>query len=157
MRRLLLTLTLSLLAPFVAALAADPLVGAEKLAGYNGDWVARTRLIEQLAAKPEAIAKKGPADRGRDYNHSTYCDLVINGLVGLRPRGDDVVDANPLVPADTWDWFCLDRVAYHGRTLTILWDKTGRRYGKGAGLRVLADGREIARSEALQKLNGKLP
>lgn len=129
----------------------------ENLNPTNGDWIARTRLIEHLADKPEAIAKKGPADRGRDYNHSTFCDLVINGLVGLRPRGDDVVEVNPLVPADTWDWFCLDRVPYHGRTLTILWDKTGTRYGKGRGLRVLADGREIARSETLQKLNGKLP
>ena len=29
----------------------------------------------------------GPkAARSRDYNHSTFCDLVISGLVGLVPR-----------------------------------------------------------------------
>ena len=110
----------------------------------NGDWIARTRLIEMLTAKPEGVAKKGPMDRGQAYNHSTFCDLVINGLIGLRPRSDDVVEVNPLVPDNTWDYFCLDRVPYHGRMLTILWDKTGERYGKGAGLRVLADGKEIA-------------
>jgi hypothetical protein len=122
----------------------------------SGDWIARTRLIEMLTAKPEGVAKKGPMDRGQAYNHSTFCDLVINGLIGLRPRGDDVVEVNPLVPADTWDWFCLDRVPYHGRMLTILWDKTGKRYGKGAGLRVLVDGNEIVHSDTLSRVSGRI-
>jgi hypothetical protein len=42
---------------------------------------------------------------------------VITGVVGLVPRPDDVVEVNPLLPADTWDWFCLDDVQYHGHTL----------------------------------------
>jgi len=61
------------------------------------------------------------------------------------------------VPDGKWDWFCLDNVLYHGCILTILWDKTGDKYGKGKGLRVLADGREIARSEALGRITGRLP
>lgn len=98
-----------------------------------------------------------PKTRGRDYNHSTYCDLVITGLVGLRPRADDLVEVNPLVPEGVLDYFCLDNVRYHGRNLTILWDKTGKRYGRGAGLRVLADRREIAHSETLAHVTGDLP
>ena len=97
-----------------------------------------------------------PNTRGRNYNHSTYCDLVITGLVGLRPRADDLVEVNPLVPEGASDFFCLDNVSYHGRNLTILWDKTGVRYGRGVGLRVLADGREIAHSETLARVTGKL-
>jgi len=93
---------------------------------------------------------------GGDYNHSTYCDLVITGLAGLRPRADDTVEVNPLVPDGRWDWFCLDNVLYHGRILTILWDKTGDKYGKGKGLRVFSDGREIARSKALGRVTGRL-
>jgi len=27
---------------------------------------------------------KGGVERGKDYNHSTFCDLIITGLVGLR-------------------------------------------------------------------------
>ena len=95
-------------------------------------------------------------DRGQAYNHSTFCDLIIEGLVGLRSRSDDVVEVNPLIPTGTWDYFCLDRVPYHGRTLTILWDKTGEHYHKGAGLRVLADGKEIAHEDELKRVMGTL-
>ena len=97
-----------------------------------------------------------PKTRGRDYNHSTYCDLIITGLVGLRPRADDLVEVNPLVPEGVLDYFCLDKVNYHGRYLTIVWDKTGERYGRGMGLRVLADGQEIARSETLARVTGNI-
>ena len=96
-------------------------------------------------------------ERGKDYNHSTFCDLVITGLVGLRPRDDDTVEVNPLVPTAAWNHFCLDGVPYRGRTVTIVWDKTGARYGKGAGLRVLCDGKEVARAPGIQRLTGTLP
>ena len=84
-------------------------------------------------------------------------EKVRRGCVGLRPRADDRVDVQPLLPDGVWDWFCLDGVKYHGHALTIIWDKDGKRYGRGAGLRVLADGKEIARAEKLTKLDGKLP
>ncbi len=63
---------------------------------------------------------------------------------------------NPLVPP-SWDYFCLDQVLYHGLTLTILFDKTGSRYGKGKGLHVFVDGKEIAASEKLERVTGALP
>ena len=97
------------------------------------------------------------SDRSRYYNHSTFCDLVIGGLVGLVPREDSTVLVDPLIPADAWAWFCLDNVLYHGRTLTILWDRTGQKYRKGKGLYVFADGTEIARSDELTRVTGKLP
>ena len=59
---------------------------------------------------------------------------MITGLIGLRPRLDDTIEINPLIPADKWDWFCLDNVLYHGHNLTILWDKNGDRYHCGKGL-----------------------
>jgi len=130
----------------------------ENLDPRTGEWLARKMLLQQEEKrKAEGKEPGGGKERGKDYNHSTYCDLVITGLVGLRPRADDTVEVNPLVPDGRWDWFCLDNVLYHGRILTILWDKTGDKYGKGKGLRVLADGREIARSEALGRVTGRLP
>ncbi|HUR57595.1 MAG TPA: glycosyl hydrolase family 65 protein [Opitutaceae bacterium] len=99
---------------------------------------------------------KGNHPRSRWYNHSTFADLVITGLVGLRPRDDHTVEVHPLLPEGTWAWFCLDDIAYHGRTLTILWDRDGKRYGRGAGLRVLVEGKEIARSAKLERVTGNL-
>ena len=81
---------------------------------------------------------------------------MITGLIGLRPRADNTIQVNPLVPEGAWDYFCLDRVPYHGRMITILYDKTGKRYGKGKGLRIFADGREIAAADGLQRLTGSL-
>ncbi len=95
--------------------------------------------------------------RGKDYNHSTYCDLIISGLVGLRPRGDNLIEVNPLVPDGTWDYFCMDHVLYHGKIITIVYDKTGKKYGIGIGLRVFADGKCIAQSKSIKRVTGKLP
>ena len=124
---------------------------------FTGDWIARTCILEMEKKRPAAFQKKGgTTDRGKDYNHSTFCDLVINGLVGLRPQPGDTVVVNPLVPEGVWEYFCLNRVPYHGRMLTILWDKTGTRYNKGRGLRVFADGKEIASAQTLQRVQGEL-
>jgi hypothetical protein len=94
----------------------------------------------------------GDRERSRYYNHSTFNDLVISGLIGLRPREDELIELNPLIPQDKWDWFCLDGLWYHGNTITILWDKTGEKYHKGKGLRVFKNGIEIAFSEKLEKI-----
>jgi hypothetical protein len=92
--------------------------------------------------------------RGFAYNHSTFCDLIISDLIGLQPRADGVVEVDPLVPQGQWAWFCLDNILYHGRTLTIVWDQNGTKYGQGSGLRVYADGTLIASSSTLQKVQG---
>ncbi len=127
----------------------------ENLNPLTGDWISRTRLKSWKNGAWDA--GKGGEERGKDYNHSTYCDLLISGLIGLRPRADDTVEVNPLVPEGVWDYFCLDQVRYHGHSLTILFDKTGQRYGKYKGLRVFADGIQIAAADSLQRLTGKLP
>lgn len=95
---------------------------------------------------------KGDQERSRYYNHSTFNDLMITGIVGLRPRADRTVEVHPLIPEDKWNWFCLDNVRYHGHNLTILWDKDGSRYHLGKGLRILVDGKEVGHSEHLTRL-----
>lgn len=85
------------------------------------------------------------------YFHSGYVNLLVTGLVGLRPRADDSVEVNPLAPRD-WDYFALDDVWYHGRRLTVLWDREGTRYRRGRGLTILADNRVIVRSPRLERV-----
>ncbi|MFU8892911.1 MAG: MGH1-like glycoside hydrolase domain-containing protein [Luteolibacter sp.] len=127
----------------------------ENLNPFTGDWIARTRLSTWKDGTWDP--GKGGVERGKDYNHSTFCDLIITGLVGLRPRADGQVEVNPLVPDGTWDYFCLDQVPYRGHLLTILYDRTGKRYGKGMGLRILIDGREISSAPRLQRILAPLP
>jgi hypothetical protein len=118
----------------------------EDLNPLTGEWLARAMKV-----------RKGTYyGRGDHYNHSGYADLVITGVAGLRPRGDSIVEVNPLAPSGKWDWFCVDRIPYHGRMLTIVWDKAGTKFGRGKGLRVLAGGREIASAAELTRVTGRL-
>ena len=89
------------------------------------------------------------------YFHSGFNDLIITGLVGLKPRPDDVVEVQPLAPEE-WEYFALDDLLYHGRRMSILWDRDGKRYGRGKGLHILADGKEIASSEHLERVTVQL-
>lgn len=95
---------------------------------------------------------KGDQERSRYYNHSTFNDLIISGLVGLRPRADETIELNPLIPEKQWDWFCLDNVLYHGKILTIVWDKTGSKYNLGKGLSLFVNGEKVASVPTLSKL-----
>jgi hypothetical protein len=103
-------------------------------------------------ANPDNGSWKGfdSYNHSEHYFHSGYVDLVITGVVGLRPRADDSVEVRPLA-GESWAYFALDGVRYHGHTLSILWDRTGNRYRRGKGLAVIADGRTIARSAHLTR------
>lgn len=100
---------------------------------------------------------KGRHPRSFYYHHSTYADLLINGVVGLRPREDNKIHLNPLIPESRWDWFCLDGVPYRGHDLTIFWDRTGERYGEGAGFHLWVDGNKVAHTEKLEAILVELP
>ena len=109
---------------------------------FTGEWLSRNMLQRW---------GETPVERGKDYNHSTFCDLIINGSIGLRPQIGNKLIINPLITEDQWDWFCLDGVPYHGRSVSIIWDKNGDHYGRGKGLKIMVDGYIIANSVKLQK------
>ena len=54
--------------------------------------------------------------------------------------------ADPAAGAGRWDYFAVENMPYHGRNLTVVWDRDGSRYGQGAGLRVYVDG-ELAHQQ----------
>lgn len=97
--------------------------------------------------------------RSHHYFHSGFVDLVLTGLVGLRPRADDVLEVNPLLPAGAAGlrWFRARGIPYHGHDVTVTWDADGARYGAGAGLRVAVDGRDVASRADLGRLTVLLP
>src|SRR5205085_11538771 len=98
----------------------------------------------------------GDSPRSRYYNHSTFCDLVIGGLVGFVPSSAEKIEIHPLLREDDWDWFCLDGVPYHGAELTIIWDRDGSKFSRYEGLSVWLDGRMVAESPRLERVVGKL-
>jgi hypothetical protein len=94
-------------------------------------------------------------DHSEHYFHSTFNDLVITGLIGLRPELGQTLVVNPLAPK-TWDYFCLENVPYHGHNITVLWDRDGKHYNHGAGLQVFQDGELTAHATQLEKLTIKM-
>jgi len=81
----------------------------------------------------------------------TFCDLIISGLIGLRPMPDNSLVINPLLSDNTWNYFCLDNILYHGKIITVIYDKTGKKYNKGKGLQVLIDGKSGQGAAFFQK------
>ena len=110
----------------------------ENLHPFSGEWLARKIMIEQT----KRGQKKHIRERGKDYNHSTFCDLVIEGLCGFVPQEDGRIVVRPLAPK-SWDWWCVDGILYHGHNITILFDRDGSRYVHGRGVVVLKDGVKI--------------
>lgn len=93
---------------------------------------------------------KGDNPRSSFYNHSTFADLVINDLIGFKPRADDVLEVYPLIPKGKWDWFMLDHISYHNKTITLMWDKTGKKYNKGKGFQIFVDGKLLHKMKSLK-------
>jgi hypothetical protein len=148
---------------------------ANVLQGYEQDAVTKADYLKLLTTFAKTHRKNGKpylaeachSDTGsfeghdgynhsEHYFHSSFNDLVITGLVGLVPRDDAVLEVNPLAPAD-WPYFALYSVPYRGHLIGVAWDRDGTRYNLGKGLRVFANGKEIAASEQLAPLSVKLP
>jgi hypothetical protein len=128
----------------------------ENLNPFTGDWLSRTRL--KTWKDGTWSADKGGVERGKDYNHSTFNDIVITGLVGFRPDfSNRLITVHPLVPPGTLEYFCLDDVDYAGRRLAIVWDASGAAYHVGAGLRIFLDAKEIFHQPNLSPVSVQLP
>ena len=72
------------------------------------DWSSRTILMENREIY----------ERGKDYNHSTFADLVISGLLGVCATPDGEIVVKPNIP-DDWDYFTLDGVHVGGKCYSI--------------------------------------
>ena len=111
----------------------------ENLDPFTGEWIARKLLIERGSQIPE---------RGKDYNHSTFCDLIISGLVGIQPQLDGTIVIEPLLPEGEWDWFSLSKVYVAGKEISVFYDKSGDHYGNGKGFFVYVDGKKAFHADS---------
>ena len=113
-------------------------------------------LAEALNPDTGSFEGHDSYNHSEHYFHSSFNDLVITGLVGLKTRADDILEIDPLASSD-WPWFALDDVCYRGHRLSIFWDRDGSRYHRGVGFQVLADGKSIASRGTLGKITVRLP
>ncbi len=93
------------------------------------EWSSR-EILKNFGWKPEL----GGYERGKDYNHSTFCDIVISGIVGVKYE-NDILEVSPSIP-DDWEYFKLENLNFRGNTYSIIYDKTGGKYGRGKGLNI---------------------
>lgn len=102
------------------------------------EWSSR-----EMLKKSGWRAEKGGYERGKDYNHSTFCDIIISGIVGVNCEKDSI-EVSPLIPEE-WEYFRMENLTFRGNTYTIVYDKTGRKYNKGKGLRIICNGKKDKR------------
>lgn len=113
----------------------------ENLNPFTGQWLA------QVISK----AKRG-IHYGEDYNHSEFCDIIISDLVGIQPSMGNEIVIDPLIPNDYWEWFCLDKVNYHNKKISVVWDKDGLKYKLMPGFSVYVNGELKHNSRYIQKV-----
>jgi hypothetical protein len=126
--------------------------------GHTIDWIDEDldADTDEWIAKDILIAKNNQVGRGNYYNHSGFANPLILGLIGLRPRADNRIVLDPLLPAGQWSYFAIDALPYHHHLLTMLWDSTGARYGRGKGMTLLVDGKRVASRKDLGPLDYEL-
>ncbi|MBL4675561.1 MAG: glycoside hydrolase [Mucilaginibacter sp.] len=108
----------------------------EDLNPFTGDWIART-VLKKAGHDEQAV------ERGKDYNHSTFNDIIINDLIGVRPAATANVIISPLIPANKWDYYCLDDLNLKHKRISIFYDKTGLRYHRHKGYYILINGKTV--------------
>ena len=121
----------------------------ENLNPFTGDWISRTRL--KTWDNGTWSSERGGVERGKDYNHSGFCDLVISDLLGLKPQIDGSIKLKPMVP-ESWDWFCIDRVVSNGREIRVIWDKDGEKYKLGKGFMIFINDKLVKKSATLKDI-----
>ena len=121
----------------------------ENLNPYTGDWISRTRL-KNWEGKGWS-EDKGGIERGKDYNHSGFCDLVLSDLIGIKPNINNSIEINPLIP-DDWEWFAVKNIHFQGKEIDLIWDRTGDKYHIGKGLMLFVDQNLVIQKEKIQKI-----
>jgi hypothetical protein len=133
------------------------------------EWLYRNSSVENFWLAEEGCADGGDPARGLDgpaweddpeqgylYLHSTFVDLVMAGLVGLRSDTNGKLAINPLIPPTTLPWWAADGIKMRGKIVSVMFDMDGTRYGRGKGLKVWLDGELAASSPTMAALEVQL-
>ncbi len=79
---------------------------------FTDDWHSRTILR----------SRENFIERGKDYNHSTFCDNVISGIVGVKTDLNGEIRIEPNIPED-WEYFTLTNLHIMGKVYDISYSR----------------------------------
>jgi hypothetical protein len=82
----------------------------------TGDWISRT-CLKTWSPSGGWDPEKGGVERGKDYNHSTFCDLIIAGLFGIGFETGNLT-VKPRLPRD-WVYAELYHVPFAGKLYSV--------------------------------------
>lgn len=105
----------------------------EDMNPYTGEWIARSELKAD-----HWNAQRGGYERGKDYNHSTFADLILAGLLGIHMEKDGVLSAKPMIP-ESWPYFQVCNLHCAHANWTVRFDRDGSHYHKGVGLQIIRE------------------
>ena len=88
----------------------------------TNEWECR-KILENMGW----VHEKGGFERGKDYNHSTFCDIVLKGLLGVNSGNGELL-VSPLIP-DEWDEFKIRNLWLNDKCYKI-------EYTKGIGIKI---------------------
>lgn len=108
---------------------------------FTGQWIARDLLYLDHAYR-------SPKERGADYNHSTFCDLVLSGACGIKAdtdlkSGGRTLHVKPLAEG-TWKYFAVQNLQFGGSLYDVYYDADLSRYGYETPLTLVRDGQVVA-------------
>lgn len=89
-------------------------------------WDAREK------AKRGEYEPTGGKNRGKDYNHSTFIDPVLRGLIGIDPEKEELTVA-PRIEG-IWSYFKLENLTFRKKKYNIYYDSDGSHLGRGKGV-----------------------
>jgi cellobiose phosphorylase len=77
--------------------------------------------------------------------------LVISDLLGIKPDYNNYIEINPLIP-DDWDWFAIEKIKYQDKLISVIWDRTGKKFNVGKGLLLIVDNKIVDRRKKIEKI-----
>ncbi len=113
-------------------------------------------LAEALHPDTGSFEGHDAFNHSEHYFHSSFNDLVITGLMGLKTDKAGSLEIDPLVPVE-WSYFAIDDVPYAGHLISLSYDRDGSHYKQGVGMKLWVDGKVVAEKPTIEKLAIALP
>lgn len=120
------------------------------------DWMAWSIYPNgdaRIANQAEYYSNWNPTTKTYNRNNPNHVMLgnmnyiYVEDMGGIQPRSDDKIELSPIDLG--YDNFMVNNLRYHGKDVTIVWDKDGSAYGLGAGYSLFIDGERKASSDKL--------